>query len=89
MRMSCNAIVPVEHGRRDFDGSHAKESLLLLQECDEWGAGNFCNSNPRFMWYACRKTCGTCFKPDLEVRRAFQGFSQGRTRSFCMGMMCR
>lgn len=37
------------------------------QECDEWGRGNYCNSNPRFMWYACRKTCGTCFKPDLQV----------------------
>ena len=53
--------------------ANTENRLMLLQECPEWGAGNFCNSNPRFMWYACRKTCGTCFKPNLEVCSAFEG----------------
>ncbi|CAK0783213.1 hypothetical protein CVIRNUC_006412 [Coccomyxa viridis] len=38
------------------------------KECDDWGKENYCNSNPRFMWYACRKTCSSCFRPDLQVR---------------------
>ena len=69
----CNADVPVRHNICISDNHRAQEGPLLLQECDDWGAGNFCNSNPRFMWYACRKTCGTCFKPDLQVRTSFQG----------------
>ena len=40
---------------------------FCLQECDDWGKENYCNSNPRFMWYACRKTCSSCFRPDLQV----------------------
>ena len=41
--------------------------VLCMQECDDWGKENYCNSNPRFMWYACRKTCSSCFRPDLQV----------------------
>ena len=40
---------------------------VSFQECDDWGRENYCNSNPRFMWYACRKTCNSCFQPDLQV----------------------
>ena len=39
-----------------------------VQACAAWKEEGQCDKNPRFMHYGCRQSCGSCFKPDVEVR---------------------
>lgn len=44
----------------------------LQQECTSWKEEGQCNRNPRYMHFGCRKSCGSCFQPDLQVRILLQ-----------------
>lgn len=50
----------------------AEDWPCLQQECTSWTEEGQCNGNPRYMHFGCRKSCGSCFQPDLQVRILLQ-----------------
>ena len=61
----CPRILP--NACAHYAISHDFANMIFCQDCTGWTAEGMCHKNPRYMHFGCRKSCGTCFQPDLQV----------------------